>query len=155
MRISIPIFFVVAADLDTSYAINSVMRREDGEDELLLARSAAEELDELFERTIEDIDARSPGFANFMKNGMTHAKHEAHAHPHAAHHAFHAASALADAQNNDRREYDELDLGLVERDEFDFEEELYGREYEEDLYGREFEEFDLDEREFDELDELD
>ncbi|PPQ93342.1 LOW QUALITY PROTEIN: hypothetical protein CVT25_014471 [Psilocybe cyanescens] len=50
-------------------ASTSVIRREDEEDELL-ARSAELDLDELFERYIEEIDERSPGFGSFMKNGM-------------------------------------------------------------------------------------
>ncbi|KAH9478788.1 hypothetical protein JR316_0009249 [Psilocybe cubensis] len=129
----------------------SVIRREDAsEHEILLARGAAE-LDNLFERTIAGIDARSPGFARFMKSGMTHVE----AHPHAVHHAAHVASSLAQAAFNNRRDYEDLELDFVERDNLAFDEEIYGREYqaEEDLYGRAFEE--EFERDFDELDELD
>jgi hypothetical protein len=120
-----------------------VMKREDGEEEVF-ARGAGDlesrELDQLFERYVEEIEERTPGFFNFMTRGMESVKHISR--------EFNDLSErdLVDEEDLFQRDLD-LDLDLAERDF----EEFYEREFEDQyLLERSFDE--LEEREIDELD---
>jgi len=118
-----------------------VMKREDGEE--VFARGAGDlesrELDQLFERYVEEIEERTPGFFNFMTRGMESVKHISR--------EFNDLSKrdLLDEEDLFQRDLD-LDLDLAERDF----EEFYEREFEDQYLERSFDE--LEEREIDELD---
>jgi hypothetical protein len=148
--------------------VASVVIREEGEEEFF-ARDTddldARELGDLFERYIEEIEERTPGFFDFFKHGMKTVKAIAHkddkkAEPAAADddlevREFNEEDIIQRDLDLENREFEELsarDLldeeDLVERD---FEEPAYVREYEQDLLQREYEQ-DLLERELEELD---
>jgi hypothetical protein len=132
-----------------------VIRREDSEE--ILARDEGvetRELDELLERYIEEMEERSPGIFQFMKDGMKSVKKIAHKQGIPAQ-PIPATSTDSDLES---REFEEdllerdldLNLDLAERD-FG-EEDVFEREFDdaEDILERDFEEF--QEREIDELD---
>ncbi|KIM37181.1 hypothetical protein M413DRAFT_279009 [Hebeloma cylindrosporum] len=122
----------------------------------------ARDLEDLYERYADELEARAPGFfQHILQDGMRVAKAEtpaAEAEP---------APEPAARDFDDLLERDFFDEDLVERDldfdldlvQRDFDEDLYGREYVDDLYERDFdldlverELFDLEERSFDDLD---
>ncbi|KAF8961723.1 hypothetical protein BDZ97DRAFT_1759735 [Flammula alnicola] len=142
---------------------HSVIRREEGAEGEVFARDYdevdARDLDALYERYVEEIEERTPGFLSFMKDGMKHVKQVAH-----AGNALEAPAPQPSPPANEAREFDDLaerDLfdeeDMYERDlnlnldlsERDFEDELYEREFDEELQEREFDE-ELQERDLEE-----
>jgi len=120
-----------------------VIRSNEGKSEVF-ARDAGEfdsrEVDELFERYIDEIEERTPGFFDFLKHGMSNIKAIAH-----------KDDKPAETDLEVREFEDFFERELEELSERDIEEPAYAREYELDLLQREFEQ-DLLEREIDELD---
>jgi len=135
-------------------------RREDGQEEVFAREYDeidARDLDAIYQRYIEELEARAPGiYRHILQGGMKHIKTIAH---HGEKKTVAPEPEVRDFDELSERDFSDddlverdldLDLDLVERD---FDEDLYERENIEDLLDViEREIYDLEERSFDDLD---
>lgn len=117
-----------------------VLRREDGSEEEIFSRDLSEveydarEVEEVFQRLIQEIDERSPGFSDYMNES-----------PKAREYSELAERGLLTEPVEEIAERDVEDIDVFERSEF---------EGDYDLFERELDDMMFEEREF-EIDELD
>jgi len=117
-----------------------VLRREDVSEEEVFSRDLSEvgydarEIEEVFQRFIEEIDERSPGFSDYMNES-----------PEAREYSELAERGLLTEPVEEIAERDVEDIDVLERSEF---------EGDYDLFERELDDMMFEEREF-EIDELD